>query len=65
MFRYGELLRVCREKAKITQKDLAIRACTTQGYVSAVERGKSVPKVDWLEKALNICGYEIGVREKL
>lgn len=65
MFRYGELLKICRQKAGLSQSELAIRSYTTQGYISAVEKGRSVPKVDWLDKVLNICGYEIGIREKV
>lgn len=64
MIKYGELLKICRVNAGLSQKDLAIRAGTTQGYISAIERSKFVPKIDWLEKVLNICGYELGVRQK-
>lgn len=65
MFRYGELLKMCRISAGLSQADLAIRSGTSQGYLSAVERGKYVPKIDWMDRALNVCGYEIGIRQKL
>lgn len=56
---------MCRISAGLSQADLAIRSGTSQGYLSAVERGKYVPKIDWMDRALNVCGYEIGIRQKL
>lgn len=65
MFKVGDLVKVCRVKAGLTQTELAQRAFTSQCYLSSVERNKSMPKVDWLEGVLNVCGYELGIREKL
>ena len=65
MFKYGELLKMCRMSAHLTQKDLAIRAFTNQATISQYERGKRIPNVEVFEKLIDVCGYEIGVREKL
>lgn len=40
---FGETLRQWRDRRRISQLELAIRAGTTQRYLSFVERGRSVP----------------------
>lgn len=65
MFKTGELVKICRAQAGLTQVELATRAHTTAGYIGEVEKCKVVPRVDWLETVLNVCGYELGIREKL
>jgi len=39
----AELLRTCRERAKLSQQDLAVRLYIDQAIVSKVENGKLTP----------------------
>lgn len=64
MMSYGELLRICRKRAGFTQFELANRAYTNQGLVSAYETGRQTPKIDIYSDLLAACGYELGIREK-
>lgn len=54
----GEELRKAREKAGLTQEQVAARAKITREYVSHLERGESSPTVDLLRR---VCGA-IGVK---
>ena len=64
MFTWGELMRICRKQAKLTQAELAEMAYCSQAQIVAYESGKVVPRVDVLADILSICGYELGVRSK-
>lgn len=48
----GELLRDARRRHGLTQRQLAIRARTSQAAVSRIERGLVSPAVDTLAKLL-------------
>jgi transcriptional regulator with XRE-family HTH domain len=52
----GELLRAARQRAGISQKELAVRAATKQSAVSRIERGRVSPTVDTLERILAAAG---------
>lgn len=65
MFKSGELIKICRIQAGLTQGELAFKAKTTQSYLSAVECNRVIPRVDAFERILNECGYEIGIRSKV
>lgn len=56
----GKRLRLMRERAKMTQIDLAEESKSTQAQISAWERGRVVPNrasIDAMCKALK-CGTE-------
>ncbi len=40
-FRIGEMLKIARKKAQITQEELATRTGTKKSYISRIECGKS------------------------
>ena len=40
-FRIGEIIKEQREKADLTQEELALRAGTKKSYISKIENGKS------------------------
>jgi transcriptional regulator with XRE-family HTH domain len=54
----ADLLRQMRPD-HVSQKALAIRAGTSQSYVSRVESGEVVPSVRQLEHLLRCLGYEL------
>lgn len=46
----GQKIRDIRKKKSITQKQLAKQMCVTQGYISKIENGCTMPTVDFLSK---------------
>jgi transcriptional regulator with XRE-family HTH domain len=55
----GQLLREARERHGLTQKQLAIRARTSQAAISRIERGLVSPTVETLEKLLAMVNEEL------
>jgi transcriptional regulator with XRE-family HTH domain len=57
MLRFGERLKVVRQKAGISQEKLAELACLHRTYVSSVERGQrniSLLNIEKLAEALDV-----------
>jgi len=52
----GGVIRAAREWHGVSQRGLAIRAGTSQGYVSQVERGEVVPSVEAVSRMLACLG---------
>ena len=50
----GIMLRRAREKAGLTQTDVAINAGTTRNYISRIENGKSDIQVETLHKIVEL-----------
>lgn len=57
--RPGELLRAARERHRLTQKQLAIRANTTQSAISRIEAGRVSPSFDMLRTLLRLAGEDL------
>ena len=55
----GQLLREARERHGLTQKQLAIRARTSQAAISRIERGLVSPSVEMLARLLDLLGEEL------
>ena len=55
----GELLREARRRHGLTQKQLAIRARTSQAAISRIERGLVSPTLETLEKLLAMMNEEL------
>ncbi len=55
----AELIRVVRRRHGLSQRSLALRAGTTQAWVSAVERGRTHPSVELLRRLLLAMGEEL------
>jgi transcriptional regulator with XRE-family HTH domain len=55
----GELVRQARERHGLTQKQLAIRARTSQAAISRIERGLVSPTIEMLEKLLAMVNEEL------
>ena len=50
----GVMLKQAREKAGLTQTDVAIKAGTTRNYISRIENGKSDIQVETLHKIVEL-----------
>ena len=57
----GYLLRLAREEASLTQKQLADKLDITQQAVAQAERWTSNPSVNFMKKWARACGKEIRV----
>jgi len=60
---FGELLRRLRD-GRLSQGALALRAATSQSYVSRVEAGEVMPTLGQAERLMNCLGYELRVEAK-
>lgn len=58
-FAAGSLLRQARQRAGLTQADLAARAGITQSVISAYESGHREPSVPALAALIDAAGYEL------
>ena len=52
----ARVLRAARRRAGLTQRALAERAGVPQSQVAKIESGTVVPRVDTLDRLLEICG---------
>jgi transcriptional regulator with XRE-family HTH domain len=55
----GALLRTVRERHGLTQRQLAIRARTSQAAISRIERGLVTPGTDTLAELLRLMNEEL------
>jgi transcriptional regulator with XRE-family HTH domain len=55
----GKLLREARQRAGLSQRELARRAGTAQSLVARVERGRAAPRTDTLARLLEAAGYDV------
>lgn len=55
----GQLLREVRERHGVSQKQLAIRASTTQSAISRIERDRVSPSVETLRELLYLLGEDL------
>jgi transcriptional regulator with XRE-family HTH domain len=53
----GTLLREARTRARLTQRDLAARAGTTQSVVARIEAGSGSPRMETVERLLRAAGF--------
>jgi transcriptional regulator with XRE-family HTH domain len=62
----GELLREARARHGVSQKQLAMRASTTQSAISRIERDRVSPSVETLRQLLYLLGedLELGVGQR-
>lgn len=54
----GGAIRAARERRGVSQRGLAVRAGTSQGYISQVERGEVSPSVEAVARLLACLGEE-------
>lgn len=55
----GDLLREVRRRKKVSQKELAERASTTQSAISRLEKGERSPTIRQLAKLLAAMGEDL------
>jgi predicted transcriptional regulator len=55
----GELVGSLRRRHGLSQRALAVRARTSQAWISRVERGEVSPSVESLERLLRVMGEEL------
>src|SRR5271156_7065079 len=55
----GRKLRKLREEENLSQGDIGKKAGLLQCYVSRVERGRTIPNVETLEKFANVLGIPL------
>lgn len=59
-YRLGEMLKIERKKAKLTQEQLAKRIGTKKSYISRIETGKSDIQISTLNRII-----ELGLNKKI
>ena len=57
MSQAGEIIRAARRRSGLSQRELAVRAGTTQAAISRIERGVEEPTVERLEQILAGLGW--------
>ncbi|MFI5026257.1 MAG: helix-turn-helix transcriptional regulator [Solirubrobacterales bacterium] len=55
----GQLLREARERHGVSQKQLGMRASTTQSAISRIERDRVSPSVETLRELLYLLGEDL------
>lgn len=60
----GRLIRSVRERRRLSQSQLALRAGTRQSAVSRLERDEISPSVETLNTYLNVMGEELCLSSK-
>jgi transcriptional regulator with XRE-family HTH domain len=53
----GRMVREARQRAKLTQRQLAAKAGIPQETIARIERGRVDPRVGTLDRLLEACGY--------
>jgi transcriptional regulator with XRE-family HTH domain len=57
----GQLLREARARHGVSQKQLAMRASTTQSAISRIERDRVSPSVETLRELLYLLGEDLSL----
>lgn len=58
----GEILRDARLRHEVSQRELAIRAGTTQSAISRIEKDRVSPSIETLRNLLFVLGEDLVVR---
>lgn len=56
------LCRVARDRAGLTQRELAARAGISPSTVARIERGRMEPTLDLLLRLVEACGFDLRMR---
>jgi transcriptional regulator with XRE-family HTH domain len=56
------ILSEARRRAGLTQRELAARAGTSQAAIARIERGRTSPSLDTLERLVRACGFDLRVQ---
>lgn len=59
MLNTGEVVRAAREKAGLSQRQLAVLSGVPQPRIAEYERGRALPRIDSMEALLGACGLRL------
>lgn len=59
----GELIKLCRKQAGLTQRYLAQKVGITTTSLWRYETGRDMPRWDKVVWCLNVCGYTFEIKE--
>lgn len=60
----ADLIRSTRRRRRLSQRALALRAGTTQAWISELERGLAQPTVEMLRRLMLVMGEELVVTHR-
>jgi len=58
----SDLVREARRRARLTQRELADRAGTTQSSIARLESGRTRPAFDDVLRLVRLCGFDLELR---
>lgn len=58
----NDLVREARKRARLTQRELAERAGTTQSAIARLESGRTRPAFDEVLRLVRLCGFDLSTR---
>lgn len=58
----GNLIRLARQRARLSQRELARRAHTSQAAITAYEAGRRSPSLDNLARIVRAAGADLRIR---
>jgi transcriptional regulator with XRE-family HTH domain len=61
----GRMLREARQRAKLTQRELAAKSGIPQETIARIERGRADPRVNTLDRLLAGCEFGLEVMPRL
>ena len=57
----GDLIREARERARLTQADVARSARTSQPAIARYEAGQAQPRLETARRCVEACGFELRI----
>ena len=57
----NDLVREARRRARMSQRELAEKAGTTQSAIARIETGRSTPSFDTVLRLVRLCGLDLDV----
>jgi transcriptional regulator with XRE-family HTH domain len=57
----NDLVREARKRARLSQRELAEKAGTTQSAIARLETGRSTPSFDSVLRLVRLCGLDLDV----
>lgn len=57
----ADLIRYARAKTGLSQRELGRMAGVTQAAIARIEKGRSSPAFETLERLLEACGFEVEI----
>jgi transcriptional regulator with XRE-family HTH domain len=57
----NDLVREARKRARLTQRELAEKAGTTQSAIARLESGRTRPAFDDVLRLVRLCGFDLDI----